>query len=188
MSSAFYLRSHFKEADVVVQSIGRLIGHSEDQCMIHNNLIVILKQYQEQPALLDSHLEVIVHSLLNLLGEYLPRLRRLRLSNTESQLVCTPADEQMIKDIWYISSIMYTICIVRRPKATVKVFPTEVHLVEPVLDAIEDLIELQNGHGMNYNAILTAVPGKPPPKCLSEFFDPNPCKILIISSAILFFC
>lgn len=218
--SAFYVRSHFKEGNTVIELVkclinesnpeshGLVVGTSDVQSKdeIHDNIISILKQYQEQPRLLDTHLEKIVHLLLKGLNQRLIELRELRTSlqtvenvrdDTEHNKGNTVDDVhnggmesqvpkynngKLVVDIWYVSSILYTICIVRRPKTAVTIFPTEVCLVESVIDSIEDLLHIQrytlNPCGAEYFNVLTAKLGvsyEPPPSLLKQI-DPTHCK------------
>lgn len=131
-SEICYNKSHFREADRVIDSIKKLcqeIRHINkvelrNEC---DNIIDVFMEYQEQPGLLDPHLPDLIAPVMRLLSKEVH----------ESRNSSDPGAFTYLPNMYFICRIVYALTIVRGFKIIMKHFPHEAADVEPVLLALE---------------------------------------------------
>lgn len=137
--------------------------HEEDKK--RDTIIKIVKPYAEQPKLLDSHLETIISEIvlpfirrLEHLSQINQKGQKFSLLVSRSATLCeedervprllTPTNVgaqqlstlRLAQDLNAFSSLLYTFCLVRKPKAIIQYFPTDVVYLEFVLSCLEQLV------------------------------------------------
>uniref|UniRef100_A0A0G4I9A1 Uncharacterized protein n=1 Tax=Chromera velia CCMP2878 TaxID=1169474 RepID=A0A0G4I9A1_9ALVE len=130
-SKASHTRSHFKEATEVSSLIKDVcekfqqvsVSEARAKC---ETAVQILMEYQEQPGLLDRHMDDLVSPMMN------------RLS------ACARTDPSLTSfepHVHFIGSLAYTLAIIRGPKALMKHFPHQAEDLEFVLSCLETMDE-----------------------------------------------
>ncbi|KAJ3002241.1 hypothetical protein HKX48_002419, partial [Thoreauomyces humboldtii] len=132
------LRSHLHASTPGCAYVGPVISHDVE--VTFYSIRRILDMYQEQPHLLDPHLERLVQPTM----DRLKIISTLLYENPREDLVAVT--EAAVRSMGPFNGLVYHITKVRGHKTVVKFFPHEVADLEPALFVLESLDGSNGSH------------------------------------------